>query len=201
MYLDEVGRATTLSRSLDSSLFLCEQFLPLSALAYSCTTLPASIFSIINGVGTTTTYQLYTNTFKANKTVITVTFAFKVDDFPGLWSMDDVSFKQTAGIELIQNGGFESGTLAPSWIHSCTAQCTGISSQGSGGGPGYISNNGSAHSGTHYYIDRCNPEPKFDYLSQTITSVIVNQSCTLTYYLSLHASPQKTHNSFYVMIS
>ncbi len=78
-----------------------------------------------------------------------------------------MSLKQTAGVELMQNGGFESGAMAPAWAPPCTAQCTGISSQGTDGGPGTISTM-SPHNLTYHYRDRCNPESNFDYLSQTI---------------------------------
>ncbi|CAF2936029.1 unnamed protein product [Rotaria sp. Silwood2] len=167
---------------------------------FSCSSLPTSIFSIINGAGTSTTYQLYTNTFTPTSNVTTITFAFQVDDNPGIWDFDDVSLKQSSGIELMQNGDFESGSISPSWIPSCTAQCTGISGQGSGGGPGSISTV-YPHGGTYNYRDRCNPEPKFDYLSQTISPIVPNQLCTLKYYLALTYVSGKTHNNFYVIIS
>ncbi|CAF3385774.1 unnamed protein product [Rotaria socialis] len=174
--------------------------LPVSLILAACLSIPTSIFSIIHGAGTTTTYQLYTNTFTPTSNVTTVTFAFQVDDDPGIWDLDDVSLKQTLGIELMLNGGFESGSLSPTWNTSCTVQCTGISSQGSGGGPGGISTV-YLHTGTYNYRDRCNPEPKFDYLSQTITTVIPNQLCTLKYYLALYVSNNKVNNNFYVIIS
>ncbi|CAF3594945.1 unnamed protein product [Rotaria socialis] len=174
--------------------------LPVSLMLAACLSIPTSIFSIIHGAGTTTTYQLYTNTFTPTSNVTTVTFAFQVDDDPGIWDLDDVSLKQTLGIELMLNGGIESGSLSPTWNTSCTFQCTGISSQGSGGGPGGISTV-YLHTGTYNYRDRCNPEPKFDYLSQTITTVIPNQLCTLKYYLALYVSNNKVNNNFYVIIS
>ena len=172
-------------------------------LVQSCTTLPSKLFSIINGAGTTSTYQLYTNTFTPTTNMTTVTFAFQGDDCPGTWQLDDVSLKQTAGTELMQDGGFESGALAPAWVPSCTQQCTGhtttSSGQCPGGGPGSITT-GSAHGGTYYYSDRCDPEPLFDYLSQTI-AVTPNQLCTLKYYLALIPNGSYNHNNFHVIIS
>lgn len=109
--------------------------------------------------------------------------------------MDDVSLTQTPGIELIQDGGFESRSFSPQWTSSCTSGCTGVN----GGGPGSISTV-HPYNGTHHNRDRCNPVPKFDYLSQTVIGVVPNQLCTLSYQLALNYTTN-TNNNFYVLIS
>ncbi len=53
-----------------------------------------------------TEYQ-YTHTATQNQTYITL--QFRQD--PAYWAIDDVSFKSSAGTQLITNGGFESGNL------------------------------------------------------------------------------------------
>ena len=139
---------------------------------------------------------MVTNSFTPTSNVTTITFAFQADNTSGTWDLDSVSLKQSSGVELMQNGGFESGSLLPHWISSCTTLCTGVN----GGGPGSISSM-YPQSGTYHYRDRCNPVPNFDYLSQTIIGVVPNQLCTLQYYLALNYTVTNISNNFYVLVT
>ena len=81
-----------------------------------------------------------------------ITFALRRDS--GYFGIDDVSIQNAAvpGIELLTNGGFESGNFS-SWIH-----CVQIGSTSSGSiqstlsGISYGSYTFVAHSGSYYYL-------------------------------------------------
>lgn len=147
-----------------------------------------------NGFRISPTYTSVSNWFNPTSNMTTITFAFQTDNNNGTWYLDDVSLKQSSGVELVINGGFESSLISP-WTISCTSHCTGIS----GGGVNTVSST-YPHTGTYHYIDRCNPVPKFNYLSQTISGLVINDQCTLQYYLAFTCITN-TSNNFYVYIS
>lgn len=110
-------------------------------------------------------YTLYGRLFVASTTSVTVQFSMKKT--VGFWLLDDVEMWDiTSNRNLIQNGDFETGTLAP-WNY-CDP---------------YNTQNGSAirqavstlipNNGLYYYGG--SPSPDEDYLSQVVPTTIGHQ--------------------------
>ncbi|CAF1243827.1 unnamed protein product [Rotaria magnacalcarata] len=77
----------------------------------------------------------------------TVTLSFFLRHDPTTWFLDDVSVYYGA-VQMLSNGGFESGSMAP-WVRSLpNGPCTGWSSAVSTTVYGVL-----PHSGNYYYID------------------------------------------------
>ncbi|CAF1382332.1 unnamed protein product [Rotaria sordida] len=117
-----------------------------------------------------TTSTISTTTAIAN--VTRITFAVRRDS--GYFGIDDVSIRNAAapGIELLSNGGFETGDFS-SWIHCVQSGSLATGSvQSTSSGITYGSYNFVARSGFYYYLGGATVNA--EYLSQTFPSIIGN---------------------------
>lgn len=96
------------------------------------------------------------------------------------WYLDDVSLinRNLSNAQLIENGGFENGTLM-GWETFCQSTC--------GTGAGAV-NNSNPRSGTFSYQDSCNSG--FDFLRQSFL-IIQGHLYILTFYLDSEGNPQQ----------
>ncbi|CAF3394207.1 unnamed protein product [Rotaria socialis] len=111
-------------------------------------------------------YAQYTYTYVAIATATRISFAFREDI--GLFLLDDVSVVNVnaPSVQLIVNGGFETGSLSSPWIYcnpygaSAAAFILSNSANLNWGGVTFL-----AHSGSYCYCDGA--VTYADYLSQT----------------------------------
>ena len=92
----------------------------------------------------------------------------------GYFGIDDVSIQDTAalGMELLSNGGFETGNFS-SWIHCVQSGSTATGSvQSTASGISYGAYNFTALSGSYYYLGGATVNA--EYLSQVFSSIIGN---------------------------
>jgi hypothetical protein len=104
--------------------------------------------------------------------VTRITFALRRDF--GYFGIDDVSIKNATalGIELLSNGGFETGNFS-SWTHCVQSGSTAYGSvQSTSSGISYGGYNFVARSGTYFYLGGATVNA--EYLSQTFPSIIGN---------------------------
>ena len=101
----------------------------------------------IAGNTTAQNYTLYTYNYTATQTQTYLTFQFRQD--PAFWGLDDISVKNSAGTNLVANGGFETGNLS-SW--TLIGQ-QGLNAAGtvSGGTVGTAPANN--HTGSYHFYD------------------------------------------------
>ncbi|CAF1090968.1 unnamed protein product [Adineta steineri] len=94
----------------------------------------------------TSSYQCETFQWTSPTTgMVSLTFQFRHD--PSTWYLDDVSIYHGA-VQMLTNGGFESGTMSP-WVRTTpNGACSGWPSQVS-----TTVHSVSPHTGTYYYID------------------------------------------------
>jgi hypothetical protein len=100
----------------------------------------STIYSTASGSATSYTCHAYTWTAL---TTGVVTLAFQLRQDPDLWYLDDVSVYGGA-IQMLINGGFETGSLSP-WVR-------GIPNGNCAGSPGQVSSV-SPHDGTYSVMD------------------------------------------------
>lgn len=87
-------------------------------------------------------YSCYAYSWTASKTGMVV-LEFEMRHDPGYWYLDDVSVSNMFGMELLINGGFESGSLMPGWRNSTEFdECKGSRVMASENYPSY---SGSYH--------------------------------------------------------
>ncbi len=125
-----------------------------------------------------------------------ITFAFREDT--GYFALDDVSVRSTSApaIELLTNGGFETGNLS-SWIY-----CNPAGSSY----PGTLEQTSSnfyaeghtyaAHGGNYYYLDGAVGQA--DYLSQ-IVATNIGQTYNISFWLYNYGSG--TNSNVNIIIS
>jgi hypothetical protein len=134
----------------------------------------------LNGTPVPHTYQQYTTSFVATSTQSFISFAFRED--PAFLGLDDVSVTAPNGIELIVNGGFESGPIgqnAPTgwtYLNEFGAFAAGVVSNDPSPGP---------HSGTNYYRDGA--VQAYDAITQQI-STVVGDTYNIGFWLSDNSS-------------
>jgi hypothetical protein len=152
----------------------------------SCTaslTNPVTILYLSNAPSTSA-YVYYSYSYLSTASTITLTVAFRQD--PSYWAFDDISIAlSTGGPNLVQNPGFETGSLTGYF-----AFCNPSSSSASG-----VVSAANAHSGAYCYYDGSVGNP--DYISQTMAA-IPNTHYTVSFWLwNLGGSP----NSATVIVS
>ncbi|CAM4799903.1 unnamed protein product [Rotaria magnacalcarata] len=159
---------------------------PSSILKNSCTanlTNPVVVLYLSN-ISSTSGYAYYSYSYRSTASSITLTMAFRQD--PSYWALDDISvILSTGGPNLVQNPGFETGSLTGYY-----AFCNPSSSSASG--TVYA---GYAHSGTYCYYDGSVGNP--DYLSQTMAAT-PNSYYTISFWLWNQGGPA---NSATVIVS
>ncbi|CAF1491182.1 unnamed protein product [Didymodactylos carnosus] len=104
-------------------------------------------------------YTYYQYTYRATSNLTTLTFAFRQD--PSYWCLDDISVimsNSSNNVNIISNGGFESGSLENYTI------CNPSGTQPSG-----RSTQTYAYSGNYSYVD--GSYASGDYLTQTFITV------------------------------
>lgn len=113
-------------------------------------------------------YTLYTYGFVANDSSATIVFAITGDSGPGhhYWLLDTVSvMEMNTSSNILINGGFETGDLT-GWTQYCAtdANC----------GTGFYGEltTSTCDSGSYCYMDRCNSGGHFDYLIQSVNTVV-----------------------------
>ena len=116
----------------------------------------SSIFSQTSGISSyTCKYYQWTSSIKG-----TITLNFQLRNDASFWYLDDVSVSDE-NVEMLANGGFESGALSPGWIRSTP-------NGGCGGGTnGAEVVSSSAHTGIYALRNKCNGVA--DQLSQSFT--------------------------------
>ncbi|CAF1428205.1 unnamed protein product [Rotaria magnacalcarata] len=125
-------------------------------------------------------YQQYTYSYVAIATQTLISFALRED--VGFLALDDISVKGSSPrtVELIGNGGFETGSFSP-WIYCnpAGASYAGVIQETSNyfsfGGQTY-----AAHSGTYYYCDGA--VGYADYISQNFATNI-GETYTISFWL------------------
>jgi hypothetical protein len=138
------------------------------------------VINLCNNCPDINPYQQYSYTYVAIATQTRIAFALRENS--GYYGVDDVSVRSTSApaVELLSNGGFESGSFAP-WIHCNPAGSTSpgvirsTSSSFSYGGFTY-----AAHGGNYYYLDGA--VGRADYLSQLFPTVI-GQTYTISFWM------------------
>jgi hypothetical protein len=117
-------------------------------------------------------YTQYTTSFVAGTTSTDLSFAFRED--PAFISLDDVVMTTGGGLNLVTNGGFESGVLGDNapvgWTY---LNVFGASAAGT------VENN-NPHSGSNNYYDGA--VQAYDAITQNITTV-VGQTYNLSFWL------------------
>ena len=115
-------------------------------------------------------YTQYSFIYKASATKTILMFCFLNQQ--KFWALDDVSIKNSVNAELLQDGGFESG----SWTY-----WTGFNTiyQGSGMVTNY--NSWSSRSGSRFYVDI--QYSAGDGIFQNVTTVI-GSNYTISFYLA-----------------
>jgi len=103
---------------------------------------------------------------------------------PSFWCLDDISVIGPNGVQLMQDGGFETGPLTNYYVY-CNPNGATYS--------GYISNT-CAHSGSYSFYD--GSVTYSDYLSQTFTTV-VGDTYNISFWLANQGNPT---NSLLVLI-
>ncbi|CAF1109271.1 unnamed protein product [Didymodactylos carnosus] len=108
-------------------------------------------------------YTYYSYTYLAGIDQTSATLIIALRNVPQWWYLDDVSVVQSTnngrGVELLSDGGFESGSLAPSW-KTCT--------DGSDDFVGFIERE-NPRTGKCSFYDFATRH--FDYISQTFETV------------------------------
>ncbi|CAF1486958.1 unnamed protein product, partial [Adineta ricciae] len=99
-----------------------------------------------------------------SSTTSNVTLAFRMRSDPGYWFLDDVSVTKT-GIEQLQNGGFETGSLFP-WIRTkpngtCSGRAGNVTNNYG------LANGGLPHTGNYFIND--GSTGCFDQIGQNFT--------------------------------
>ena len=89
------------------------------------------------------TSKSYSYTAAASK-VYNLTFQFETNKKDS-WYIDDVSVRNTASVELLTNGNFESGALSPEWIPNIVGGCASQTSVSTA----------EYHSSNHAFYDTC----------------------------------------------
>ncbi|UJR32714.1 hypothetical protein I4U23_020173 [Adineta vaga] len=118
------------------------------------------------------TWHQLTFNYVAIANLTRIIFALRRD--LGYFGLDDVSIRNTAalGVEILTNGGFESGTLS-SWSLCVQSGSTGTGSvQSTANSISYGSLTFAALSGSYYYLGGATVNA--EYLTQTFPSVIGN---------------------------
>ena len=138
----------------------------------------------LSNISPTNSYVYYSYSYLSTASSITLTMAFRQD--PSYWALDDISVTLSAGgPNLVQNPGFETGTL-----NGYYAFCNPSSSSAAGTVTG-----SNARSGTYCYYDGSVGNP--DYLSQTMAA-IPNTYYTISFWLWNLGGPS---NSATVIVS
>ncbi|CAF1620854.1 unnamed protein product, partial [Didymodactylos carnosus] len=127
-------------------------------------------------------YNYYQYNYQAINYQSTITLAFRQD--PSYWCLDDIAVSY-GGVNLVTNGGFESGTLSGYFVF-----CNPNSASASGQVYAYC-----AHSGTYSYYD--GSVQYSDYISQTFGTVS-GRTYQVSFWLSNLGGPT---NSATVIIS
>ena len=116
----------------------------------------SSLFAKTSGISSYTCK--YFEWVSSTTGTVTLTFEFRNDAAP--WYLDDISVSD-GSIELLSNGGFESGSFLPGWTRDIpNGNCTGGTS-----GAEVIPS--SVHSGSYAVRDRCSSLA--DQVSQSFT--------------------------------
>lgn len=114
---------------------------------------------------------------------MSINFAMQADEGQNrYWLLDNVSINRTnTNTNILVNGNFEAGDLR-GWIQYCatSTNCAGASFFGR------ISNT-TCYMGTFCYVDKCDTNSRWDYLSQLFTTVI-GESYILSFYLRTFSS-------------
>ena len=130
-----------------------------------------------------TTYTLSTYAFTANTSLVSLNFAMQADEGNNrYWLLDNVSVNRTnTNTNVLINGNFETGDLT-GWTQYCatTANCAGALFFGR-------VTNTSCYMGKYCYVDKCDINNRFDYLTQSFTTVI-GESYIVSFYLRLFSS-------------
>ncbi|CAF4435619.1 unnamed protein product [Rotaria socialis] len=159
---------------------------PSSILQNSCTanlTNPVVVLYLSN-ISSTSGYVYYSYSYQSTASSLTLTMAFRQD--PAYWALDDISVAlSTGGPNLVQNPGFETGSLTGYYT-----LCNPSSSSSSG-----TVSSAYPHSGTDCYYDGSIGNP--DYLSQTMAA-IPNNYYTISFWLWNKGGPA---NSATVVVS
>ncbi|UJR17720.1 hypothetical protein I4U23_004618 [Adineta vaga] len=135
---------------------------------------PSSIGSSSNlltaSSGSTSSYACYAYEWTP-VTSGTVTLTFVLQHNPDYWFLDDVSVYNGA-VQMLTNGGFESGSFSPGWSQTAPTGC-------GSGTTGYVSSS-YRRSGSYGYADGCNG--RTDRLSQSFAAT-AGQSYIVSFWL------------------
>lgn len=123
-------------------------------------------------------YTRYNYAFTANDIITTLTFGMQAnEDDENYWLLDNVSVNRTnTNANVLVNGNFELGSLT-GWTQYCA---TG-SNCGGGSNVGQITSS-SCFMGSFCYVSKCDTGTRYDYLSQSFSTVI-GESYVISFHL------------------
>ena len=153
--------------SIDFNILLATTPIP------PCTPISVGFSSIIYNAssGNQLNYECYAFLWISNTTGF-VNLTFELQNKPFYWLIDDISVHNGA-VEMLSNGGFESGSLSP-WIRSDPyGPC--------GGSAGRVDPQ-SPHNGSFHLLDGSDDCP--DYISQSFR-VTTGQIYTVSFWLQV----------------
>jgi len=151
--------------------------------------------SIIN-IPDISPYVEYTYTYVAIATTTRITLAIREDQ--GFVAIDDVSVRNNAvpSVELIVNGGFETGSVS-SWSYCNPGALQGGMVVTNANYYSYYGYTYDAHSGNYFYQDGAYGAA--DYLSQTFSTVI-GDTYTISYWVDNEGSGSSSSLDVYLSI-